>query len=157
MRMSLPERLLEQFLLDLRTNLQKMGLKSKFKLIRRHLQLYGFDNHHERYLLSVHESLCGVWQISPGWEEVAHLIRSEYASWAVIFLQKPNEENDPLGFLITSNDFMKMISEFRINRMGRIRIHEGDLPSKDKFNDWKSFFRLLNRSHLKDNSDGCSC
>ena len=155
MRMSLPERLLEQFLSNLRTNLQEKGFESDFKLIRRHLRLYRLDDHHKPYFLSIHESLCSFWEISPGWEEMTHLIPSENANWAVIFLQKPNGENYPLGFLMTSNDFMKMISGFSINRMGRIRIHEKDLSSRDKFNNWKSFFRLLNQIHSKDNPAEC--
>ena len=144
MPMSLPERLLEQFLSSLIVNLKQRGFESDFKLIKRHLHLYRFDDHHKPYFLSIHGSLCGFWEISPKWEEVTHLTPLENTNWAVIFLQKPNGENYPLGFLMTSNDFMKMISGFSINRMGRIRIHERDLPSKDKFNDWKSFFRLLN-------------
>jgi hypothetical protein len=67
-------------------------------------------------------------------------------------LQKPNGENHPLGFLMSRNDFIKMISGFSINRMGRIRIHEKDLSLKNKFDNWKSFFRLLNLSHFKGDS-----
>jgi len=144
MRMSLPERLLKEFLTGLRINLQQRGFESDFKLIRRHLRLYRFDDYHRPYFFSIHESLCGFWELSPGWEEVPHLIPSENADWVVIFLQKPNKENDPLGFLMSSNNFMKMISGFRINRIGRIRIHARDLSLRDKFNNWKSFFRLLN-------------
>ncbi len=151
--MSLPGNLSEQFLLDLRTNLEEKGFDSNYKPIRRHLRLYRFDDHHIPYFLSIHESLCRFWKISPGWEEVAHLIcPSESKDWAVVFLQKPNGEDQPLGFLMSSDDFIKMISGFSINRMGRIRIHEKDLSSRDKFNNWKSFFRLLNRIHSKDNS-----
>ncbi len=154
--MSLHGKVLEQFLLDLRTNLEDKGFDSNYKLIRRHLRLYRFDDHPIPYFLSIHESLCGFWEISPGWEEVAHLFcPSESKKWAVVFLQKSNGEDHPFGFLMTSDNFIKMISGFSINRMGRIRIHEKDLPSKDRFNDWKSFFGLLNRSRLKDNSDGC--
>jgi len=152
MRMSLPERLLEQFLSNLRTNLQEKGFESDFKLIRRHLHLYRFDDLHRPYFLFIHESLCGFWEISPGWEEVTHLVPSENTNWAFIFLQKPDGENHPSGFLMSSNDFVKMISGFRINRMGRIRIHEKDLLSRNRFNSWKSFFRLLNRSHFKNHS-----
>ena len=152
MRMSLHERLLEQFLSHLKTNLEEKGLESNYKLIRRHLRLYRLDNHHKPYFLSVHESLCGFWEISPGWEEMTHLIPSENTNWAFIFLHKPNGDNHPLGFLISGNDFIEMISRFSINRMGRIRIHERDLSSRNKFNDWKSFFRLLNRSNSKDDS-----
>jgi len=144
MRMSLPEKMLEQFLLDLGTNLEEKGFDSNYKLIRRHLRLYRFDDHHKPYFLSIHESLCGFWEISPKWEEVTHLTPLENTNWAVIFLQKPNGENYPLGFLMTSNDFMKMISGFSINRLGRIRIHEKDLLSRNKFSNWVSFFRLLN-------------
>ncbi len=144
MRMSAPERLLEQFLSTLKTNLVQKGFDFDFKLIKRHLHLYRFDDHHKPYFLFIHESLCGFWEISPNWEEITHLIPSENRNWAAILLQKPSGENHPLGFLMSSHDFIKMKSGFGINRMGRIRIHEKDLSAKNKFNNWKSFFRLLN-------------
>ena len=143
MRMSPPERLLEQFLSNLKTNLEQKGCDVTFKLIKRHLHLYRFDDRHNPYFLFIHKSLCGFWEISPNWEETAHLISSEKRNWAVILLQKPSGENHPLGFLMPSNDFMKMKSGFGINRLGRIRIHEKDLSSKNKFNNWRRFFRLL--------------
>jgi len=100
MPMSLPERLLEQFLSSLIVNLKQRGFESDFKLIKRHLHLYRFDDHHKPYFLSIHGSLCGFWEISPKWEEVSHLPPLENTNWAVIFLQKPNGENYPLGFLV---------------------------------------------------------
>jgi len=130
MRMSPPARLLEQFLSNLKTNLEQKGFDFDFKLIKRHLHLYRFDDHHKPYFLFIHESLCGFWEISPNWEEITHLIPSEHKKWAVILLQKPIGENHPLGFIMSS--------------LGRIRIHEKDLSSKNKFNDWESFFRMLN-------------
>jgi len=144
MRMSPPERLLQQFLSNLKTNLEQKGVNSDFKLIKRHLHLYRFDDHPRPYFVFIHESLCGFWEISANWEEITHLIPSEDRNWAVILLQKPSAENHPLGFLMPSNDFIKMKSGFGINRLGRIRIHEKDLSSKNKFNNWKRFFRLLN-------------
>ena len=144
MRMSPPARLLEQFLSNLKTNLEQKGFDFNFKLIKRHLHLYRFEDHHKPYFLFIHESLCGFWEISPNWEETAHLISSENRNWAVILLQKPSGETHPLGFLMSSNDFIKMKSGFGINRLGRIRIHEKDLSSKNKFNNWERFFRLLN-------------
>ena len=144
MRMSPPARLLEQFLSNLKTNLEEKGFDFDFKLIKRHLHLYRFEDHHKPYFLFIHESLCGFWEISANWEEITHLIPSEDRNWAVILLQKPSGENHPLGFLMPSNDFIKMKSGFGINRLGRIRIHEKDLSSKNKFNNWKRFFRLLN-------------
>ena len=143
MRMSPPERLLEQFLSELKINLEKKGYEFDFKLIKRHLHLYRFNDHHKPYFLFVHESLCSFWEISSNWQEITHLIPSENTNWAVILLQKPSGGNHPLGFLISSNDFMKMKSGFGINRMGRIKIHIKDLSSKNKFNNWESFFRLL--------------
>lgn len=144
MRMSPVERLLERFLLNLKTHLEQRRFNGEFKLIKRHLHLYRFDDHHKPYFLFIHESLCGFWEISPNWEEVTHLLPSEDENWAVILLQKPIGEDHPSGFLISSNDFIKMKSGFGINRMGRIRIHEKDLSSKNKFNNWGSFFRLFN-------------
>ena len=126
-----------------------LSLHQGYKLIRRHLRLYRLDDHHKPYFLSIHESLSGVWEISPGWEEVTHLIYPlEGRNWAVVFLQKSNGEGQPLGFLMSSDDFIRMVSGFRINRLGRIKIHERDLCSRDRFNNWESFFRLLNRSYL---------
>jgi len=144
MQMPLPERLLEEFLANLKTNLKQKGLGSDFKLIKRHLHLYRFDDHHRPYFLFIHESVCSFWEILPSWKGISHLIPSENASWAVILLQKPSGENRPLGFLMSSNDFVEMVSRFGINRMGRIRIHEKDLASRNKFKSWESFFRLLN-------------
>jgi hypothetical protein len=144
MRMSPPERLLEQFLSELKINLEHKGYEFDFKLIKRHLHLYRYEDHHKTYFLFIHESLCGFWEISPDWEEIIHLIPSEHRKWAVILLQKPSGENHPLGFLMSSNDFIKMKSGFGINRLGRIRIHEKDLSSRNKFNNWERFFRLLN-------------
>ena len=144
MRMSLPEKLLEQFLSNLIANLRQKGFESDFKLIKRHLHLYRFDDHHKPYFLSIHGSLCGFWEISPKWGEVTHLPPLENTNLAVILLQKPNGENHPLGFLMSGNDFTKMISGFGITRLGRIRVHEKDLSLRNKFNNWKSFFRLLN-------------
>lgn len=144
MRMSPPERLLGQFLSELKINLEQRGFDSNFKLIKRHFHLYRFDDHHEPYFLCIHESLCGFWEISPNWEEIAHIIPSENQNWTVVLLQKPSSENNPLGFLMSSHDFIKMKSGFGINRLGRIRIHEKDLSSKNKFNNWERFFRLLN-------------
>jgi hypothetical protein len=143
MRMSPPKRLLEQFLSNLKTNLEQKGFDFDFKLIKRHLHLYRFDDHHKPYFLFIRESLCGFWEISPNWQEISHLIPSENRNWAVILLQKPSGENHPLGFLMPSSDFVKMTSGFRINRMGRIKIHQKDLSSKNRFNNWESFFRLL--------------
>ena len=144
MRMSPPAKLLEQFLSSLKANLEQKLFDFDFRLIKRHLHLYRFDDHQKPYFLFIHESLCSFWEISPNWEEIAHLIPLENRNWAVILLQKPSGENHPLGFLMSSNDFIEMKSGFGMNRMGRIRIHEKDLSSKNKFNNWKSFFRLLN-------------
>ena len=144
MRMSAPERLLEQFLSTLKTHLEQKGFNFDFGLIKRHLHLYRFDDHHKRYFLFIHKSLRGFWEISPNWEEITHLVPSEDRNWAVILLQKASGEDHPLGFLMSSDDFIKMKSGFGINRMGRIRIQEKDLSSKNRFNNWGSFFQLLN-------------
>ena len=138
-----PKEIAEHFLLNLKAKSNRKKFGFDLKLIKRDLQLYRFNDHHKPYFLFIHESLCSFWEILPSWEEVTHLIPSENANWAVILLQKPCGENHPLGFLMSGNDFMKMISGFGINRMGRIRIHEKDLSSRNKFNNWKGFFRLL--------------
>jgi hypothetical protein len=144
MRMSAPERLLEQFLSNLKAHLEQKGSDFDFGLIKRDLRLYRFDDHHKRCFLFIHKSLRGFWEISPNWEEITRLIPSEDRNWAVILLQKASGEDLPLGFLLSSDDFIKMKSGFGINRMGRIRIQEKDLPSKNRFDNWESFFQLLN-------------
>jgi len=83
---SLPERLLEEFLTNLKTNLKEKGLESDFKLIKRHLHLYRLGDHHRPYFLFIHESLCSFWEILPSWKGITYLIPSENASWAVILL-----------------------------------------------------------------------
>jgi len=144
MKMSPPRQIFEQFLSNLKANLEQKGSDSDFKLIKSHLHLYRFNDHQKPYFLFVLESLCSFWEISSNWQEITHLIPSDNGNWAVILLQKPSGENHPLGFLISGNDFIKMNSGFGINRMGRIKIHKKDLPSKNEFNNWESFFRLLN-------------
>lgn len=148
MRMSPPERLLEQFLSELKINLEQRGFKFDFKLLKRHLHLYRYEDHHRASFLFIHESLCGFWEISPNWAEITRLMPSEHSKWAVLLLHKPSGENRPLGFLISSNDFIKMKSGFGMNRLGRIRIHEKDLSLKNKFNNWERFFRLLNSASV---------
>ena len=144
MPISPPNRIAEHFLSNLKTKSNRKRFGFDLKLIKRDLQLYRFKDHNKPYFLFIHESLCGFWEISPNWEEITHLIPSEDRNWAAILLQKPSGENHPLGFLMSSHDFIKMKSGFGINRMGRIRIQEKDLSSKNKFNNWESFFQLLN-------------
>ena len=146
MQLSPPGKLFEQFLSNLKANLELRGFDFDLKPIKRHLHLYRFNDHHKPYFLFVHESLCSFWEISSNWQEITHLIPSDNGNWAVILLQKPSGENHPLGFLIPGNDFIQMKSGFGINRMGRIKIHKKDLSSKNEFNNWESFFRLLNFS-----------
>jgi len=146
MPMSPSRRLFEQFLTNLKANLGQKGFGFDLKLIKRHLHLYRFKDPHKPYFLSVHESLGSFWAISSDWQDLTHLIPSDHGNWAVILLQKPSGENDPLGFLISGNDFIKMKSGFCINRMGQIKIHKKDLSPQNEFNNWDSFFRLLNLS-----------
>jgi len=144
MRMSSPKGLFEQFLSNLKIISKQKRFASDLKLIKRNLRLYRLNDNKNPYFLFIHESLSSFWEISSNWQEISHLIPSENTSWAVILLQKPSGENSPLGFLISSNDFIKMKSGFCLNRMGRIKIHKKDLSLKHQFSNWDSFFQLLN-------------
>jgi len=144
MRISPPKGLFDQFLSNLKIISKQKRFSFDLKLIKRNLQLYRFNDYKKLYFLFIHASLSSFWEISSNWQDITHLISSENTSWAVILLQKPSGENHPLGFLISSSDFIKMKSGFSINRMGRIKIHKKDLPSKHQFSNWDSFFELLN-------------
>jgi hypothetical protein len=143
MRVSPPKKLFEQFLSNLKTNSKQKRFSFDLKLIKRDLQLYRVEGHHKPYFLFIHESLGSFWEISSNWQEITHLLPSENTNWAVILLQKPSGENSPLGFLISDNDFIMMMSGFSINRMGRIKIHKKDLSLKHQFDNWDGFFQLL--------------
>jgi len=142
--MSTPKKLFEQFLSNLKAFSAREGFDFDLRPIKRFLQLYRLYDHHKPHFLFIHESLNTFWEISSNWQDITHLIPSEKADWAVVLLQKPSAKDDPLGFLISSEDFMKMKSGFGINRMGRIKIHKKDLSLKHRFNSWDRFFRLLN-------------
>jgi hypothetical protein len=144
MLMSPLKKLFDRFLSNLKTISEQKGFDFDLRLIKRYLQLYCLNDRNKPYFLFIHASLSSFWEISSNWQEITHLIPSENTSWAVVLLQKPDGENDPMGFLISSNDFVKMKSGFGINRMGRIKIHERDLSLKNRFNNWDGFFQLLN-------------
>lgn len=134
----------EEFLSNLKIISGQKGFALDLKLIKRYLQLYRFQDKSRPYFLFIHGSLNSFWEISANWEEITHLIPSDETNWAVIFLQKASGENSPLGFLISSDDFLKMKSGLGINRMGRIKIHKKDLAVENQFDSWDSFFQLLN-------------
>ena len=144
MPISPAKKLFEQFLSNLKAFSAQKGFDFDLKLIKRFLQLYCLHEHHRPHFLFIHESLNSFWEISSNWQDITHLIPSEKTDWAVVLLQKPSAQDNPLGFLISSEDFMKMKSGFGINRMGRIRIHKKDLSLKTRFNSWDRFFQLLN-------------
>ena len=133
----------EEFLSNLKTILKQKGFEFDLKPIKRHLHLYRFYANDKAYFLSIYVSLGSFWKISSNWQEITHLIPSKNTKCAVILLQKPSGEDYPSGFLIPSNDLIKMKSGFSINRMGLIKINKKDLSLKHQFNNWDSFFQLL--------------
>jgi hypothetical protein len=137
------KKLFDRFLLDLKAISEQKGFAFDLKLIKRYLQLYCFNHRNKPYFVFIQASLSSFWEISSNWREIKDLVPSENARWAVILLQKTKRENDPLGFLISSNDFIKMEPGFGINRMGRIKIHQRDLSLENRFSNWNGFFRLL--------------
>jgi hypothetical protein len=142
-RMSAPRKIVEHFLSNLKAKSNRKRFGFDLKLIKRDLRLYRFDDHHKPFFLFIHESLGSFWEISSHWQEIRHFLPSENAKWAVILLQKPREEDSPLGFLISNDDFVLATSGSSINRMGRIKIHKRGLSLRHHFDNWDGFFELL--------------
>ncbi len=136
------EKLLEEFLSNLRTILTKKRLKFDLRLVKRHAQLYRLCIKNKTHFLFIHVSRVKDFSIPSPCEDSSHLISSENLNWAIILLKEA--KNQPIGFLIPGNDFTNMKSAFTLNRMGLIRIKEKDLSSKYSFNSWDSFSHLLN-------------
>jgi hypothetical protein len=138
------KRLVDEFLLNLKTILEQKRFRPDFKLIRRHSKLYRFYIKNKAHFLFIHASRGKeFFEIpSPG-QEISHFISSENMDWAVILLKEPEGKNHPLGFLIPRDDFIKEPG-FAMNRMGLMRIKKKDLSLKYQFNNWDIFFQLLN-------------
>jgi hypothetical protein len=138
------KRLVDEFLLSLKTILEQKRFRSDLKLIRRHSKLYRFYIKNKPHFLFIHASRGKeFFEIpSPG-KEISHFISSENMDWSVILLKEHEGKNHPLGFLIPRDDFIKE-SGFAMNRMGLMRIKKKDLSSKYQFNSWDNFFQLLN-------------
>jgi hypothetical protein len=137
-------KLVDQFLLNLKTILKQKRFRSDLKLIRRYSKLYRFYIKNKTHFLFIHASRGKeFFEIpSPG-QEISHFISSENMDWSVILLKEPESKNHPLGFLIPRDDFIKE-SGFAMNRMGLMRIKKKDLSSKYQFINWDTFFQLLN-------------
>jgi len=138
-------KLANEFLSNLRTALAQKRVRFDSKLIRRHSQLYRFYIKNKTHFLFIHAGRGKeFFEIpSPG-QEISHFISSENMDWAVILLREPEGKKHPLGFLIPHDDFINMKSGFRMNRIGLMKIREKDLLLKYQFNNWDTFFRLLN-------------
>ena len=137
-----PEKLLEEFLSNLRTALTQKRFKFDLKLVKRHAQLYRLCIRNKTHFLFIHVSGIKDFSIPSPWEDISHLISSENIDRAVILLKEG--KNQLIGFLIPGDDFTNMKSVFTMTRMGLIRIKEKDLSLQYCFNSWDSFFHLLN-------------
>jgi len=136
--------LVNEFLANLKTALEQKRFKFDLKLIGKHSQLYRFYVKKRTHFLFIHASRDERWEIPPPRIEISHLISSENIDWAVVLLKEPEGKNHLLGFLILGDDFIKMKAGFSMNRMGLIKIKEKDLSLKYEFNNWDTFFQLLN-------------
>ncbi|MGA2518805.1 MAG: hypothetical protein ABSG44_19950 [Thermodesulfobacteriota bacterium] len=136
--------LVNEFLSNLKTALEQKRFKFDLKLIGKHLQLYRFYVKNRTHFLFIHASRDERWEIPPPRIEIPHPISSENMDWAVVLLKEPEAKNHLLGFLILGDDFIKMKAGFSMNRMGLIKIREKDLSLKYQFNNWDTFFQLLN-------------
>lgn len=136
--------LVNKFLSNLKTALEQKRFKFDLKLIGKHSQLYRFYAKNRTHFLFIHASRGNRWEIPSPRIEISPLIPSENIDWAVILLKEPEAKNHPLGFLILGDDFIKMKAGFSMTRMGLTRIKEKDLSLKYQFNNWDTFFQLLN-------------
>ena len=137
--------LANEFLSNLKTALGQKKAKFDLKLIRRHSQLYRFYIESKTHFLFIHVSHGKEFFEMPSpWQEISHFISPENMDWAVIFVKESESENDPLGFLVSRDDFKNIKSGFAMNRMGLMKIKEKDLSLKYQFINWGTFFQLLN-------------
>jgi hypothetical protein len=137
------KKLVNEFLSNLKTALGQKRFKFDLKLIKRHSQLYRFYIKNRTHFLSIHVGRGKDFWIPSPWQEISHL-SPENIDWAVILLRELKGKDHPLGFLIPRDDFIKMRSGLTMNRMGLIKIKEKDLSLKYQFNNWDTFFKLLN-------------
>ena len=137
--------LANEFLSNLKTALGQKKAKFDLKLIRRHSQLYRFYIKSKTHFLFIHASHGKEFFEMPSpWQEISSFISPENMDWAVIFVKESESENDPLGFLVSRDDFKNIKSGFAMNRMGLMKIKEKDLSLKYQFINWGTFFQLLN-------------
>ena len=144
MRREASKELVNKFLSNLKTTLEQKRFKFDLKLIGKHSQLYRFYVKNRTHFLFIHTSRGKGWEIPSPQLKISHLISSENIDWAVVLLKEPEGKNHLLGFLILGDDFIKMKAGFGTNRMGLIKINEKDLSLKYQFNNWDTFFQLLN-------------
>ena len=136
--------LVNQFLSNLKTALEQKRFKFDLKLIGKHSRLYRLYIKNRTHFMFIHASRDERWEIPPPRLEISHPISSENMDWALVLLKEPEAKNHLLGFLILGDDFIKMKAGFSMNRMGLIKIKEKDLSLKYQFNNWDTFFQLLN-------------
>jgi hypothetical protein len=144
MRIEASKELINEFLSNLKTALEQKGFKFDLKLIGNHSQLYRFYVKNRTHFLFIHASRGKSWEIPSPRLKISHPISSENIDWALVLLKEPEVKNHLLGFLILGDDFIKMKAGFSMNRMGLIKINEKDLSLKYQFNNWDTFFQLLN-------------
>ena len=140
-------KLVDDFLSNLKTTLRKKRYKFDLKLIKRHAHLYRFYARNKTHFLFIHARRQGkdFFRIPSPWQDISGFISSvEDIDWAVILLKEPEDSNNPLGFQIPSDDFIRMKSDFAMDRMGLVKIKQKDLSSEYQFNSWDTFFQLLN-------------
>jgi hypothetical protein len=146
--------ILNEFISNLTTIAEQKGFQFyPDKILGGTLQTYVLLNSKTQvtksYFLFLHVSTIktGFWGVNSFWQEKLELNKTSSKGsidWAIILLQEPRGKNYPLGFLIPSNDFANMKSDFKIDRMGQMKILEKDLHLKNQFNNWDTFFQLLN-------------
>jgi hypothetical protein len=138
------KKLVDEFLSNLKTVSEQKRFKVDLKLIRRDSQLYSFYVKNKSHFFFIHVSSAQYFLIPSPRQDISRLISSENIDWVVILLKKPEGKKHPSGFLIPGDDFTNMQTDFTINRVGLIKIKEKDLSLKYQFNNWDTFFKLLN-------------
>jgi hypothetical protein len=162
MRTERSKKLFDEFLLKLKTVSEQKGYAFNFEqpITIKKLQLYDFHANNKTYSLFIHVSLDqGLWGLPSFYQEVIQYLAQimekhrkerhlpqikEDRDWAVVLLQEPRGENYPLGYLLPSNDFLRMKSSLSIDRKGWLKIEEKHLSLKYQFYNWDTFFQLLN-------------
>jgi hypothetical protein len=140
-------KLIDDFLLNLRSILGEKRYRFDLKLLKRHAQLYRLYAKNRTHFLFIHVTHRGkeLFRIPSPWQDISHFMSSsEDINWAVILLKESVDRNCPLGFQIPRDDFIRLKSSFTMDRTGLIKIKQKDLSLEYQFNSWDTFFQLLN-------------